>query len=165
MKKLLEIRANGTLRPGAWSHAEDEALVKLIQEKKDRWGEIAAVINLSMHNGIKLRSGKQCKERWNNHLNPEINRGPWTRIEDISLLEKYKRYGNKWSQIAKKVDRRTESSVKNRIKSLLNRESQLVDGKDGESVIDALIMKFRMEVSSESNGEDGLAVSPASGSN
>jgi hypothetical protein len=122
MKKLLEIRANGTLRPGVWSAEEDEELQKLITEKSSRWGEIAATINLTMHNGIKLRSGKQCKERWNNHLNPEINRGPWTRIEDILLLEKYKRYGNKWSQIAKKVERRTESNIKNRIKSLLNRE-------------------------------------------
>jgi hypothetical protein len=127
MKKLLEIRANGTLRPGVWSHREDEALQKLIIDKDHRWGEIAATLNLTMHNGVKLRSGKQCKERWNNHINPEINRGPWTRLEDILLLEKYRRYGNKWSKIAKKVERRTEGSVKNRIKSLLNHEAQFVD--------------------------------------
>lgn len=122
MKKLLEIRANGTLRPGVWSNPEDEELKKLIAQKPGQWGEIAATLNLSMHNGIKLRSGKQCKERWNNHLNPAINRGPWTKAEDIHLLEKYKRYGNKWSQIAKKIEGRTESNIKNRIKSLLNRE-------------------------------------------
>jgi hypothetical protein len=33
MKKLLEIQANGTLRPGVWSDTEDEELKNLIVEK------------------------------------------------------------------------------------------------------------------------------------
>jgi hypothetical protein len=86
MKKLLEIKANGTLRPGVWSAAEDEELKAQIEGKGMRWGEIASHLNLKVHNGVKLRTGKQCKERWNNHLNPAINRSAWTKVEDIGLL-------------------------------------------------------------------------------
>lgn len=33
------------------------------------------------------RRGKQCRERWNNYLDPEINRGEWTDEEDYKLLQ------------------------------------------------------------------------------
>jgi myb proto-oncogene protein len=33
------------------------------------------------------RIGKQCRERWHNHLNPDIRRDDWTVEEDRQLLE------------------------------------------------------------------------------
>ena len=36
---------------------------------------------------LKGRIGKQCRERWHNHLNPEIKKTAWTE-EEVSLLSK-----------------------------------------------------------------------------
>ena len=87
-------------------------------------GKVANVLNKEIHTGLKVRTGKQCKERWNNYLNPEVNRGPWTDREDVLALENYKIHGNKWSIISKSMKNRTESVVKNKIKSLLNKVKQ-----------------------------------------
>ncbi|CAG9335342.1 unnamed protein product [Blepharisma stoltei] len=124
MAKINEIQVSGTLRPGIWSEKEDEKLIELVESAVKKWGNIANIINNTIHKGLKIRTGKHCKERWNNHLNPEIKRGSWTDKEDSQLLELHKELGNKWSTIAKQVGNRTECSVKNRIKSLLNKKRQ-----------------------------------------
>ncbi|CAG9323021.1 unnamed protein product [Blepharisma stoltei] len=124
MAKINEIQTSGTLRPGIWSEKEDAKLIELVESSITKWGNIANLINNEIHKGLKIRTGKHCKERWNNHLNPEIRRGNWTDEEDVRLLELHKELGNKWSNIAKQVGGRTECSVKNRIKSLLNKKRQ-----------------------------------------
>lgn len=124
MIKVNEINQSGTLRPGIWSVQEDELLVKLINKGGEKWGHISNILNRDIHNNLKIRSGKQCKERWNNYLNPGVNRGPWQNYEDAEILKHFRQHGKKWSVIAKLVERRTESAVKNRIKSLLNKIKQ-----------------------------------------
>jgi hypothetical protein len=39
--------------------------------------------------------------RWHNHLNPDINRTPWTKGEEAILIKAHGAYGNKWAEIAK----------------------------------------------------------------
>ncbi|XP_022897794.1 transcription factor MYB3R-2-like, partial [Olea europaea var. sylvestris] len=58
--------------------------------------------------------GKQCRDRWNNHLNPEINKGAWTKEEDEVLISAHAVYGNKWAEMAKLLPGRLENSIKNR---------------------------------------------------
>ena len=43
------------------------------------------------------RIGKQCRERWHNHLNPDIKRGKWTEEEDDLIVKAHLDYGNKWA--------------------------------------------------------------------
>jgi hypothetical protein len=124
MLKITEIHNSGTLRPGIWAASEDQLLTDLLHKGKERWGQIARIINKEVHSNLKVRSGKQCKERWNNYLNPSINRNPWTAQEDSDLLRLYREHGQKWSVIAKFIKNRTEGAVKNRIKSLINRIQQ-----------------------------------------
>lgn len=73
-----------------------------------------------------MRKGKHCRERWHNHLNPDLNsnkylEGEWSYDEDIKLLNLKQNIGNKWSVIAKELPGRTENGVKNRWNSLIKK--------------------------------------------
>lgn len=67
------------------------------------------------------RSGKQCRERWLNNLNPDIKKSNWTDDEDELIFALYKKYGSAWSKIAKHFEGRTENSIKNRFYSTIRR--------------------------------------------
>jgi hypothetical protein len=60
------------------------------------------------------RTPKQCRERWHNHLDPSIHKGPWSAEEDLILAEKQAVLGNKWAGIARFLPGRTDTLVKNR---------------------------------------------------
>ena len=47
---------------------------------------------------IKLgRIGKQCRERWHNHLNPAIKKEDWNEYEEWLLFLAHKALGNRWA--------------------------------------------------------------------
>ena len=50
---------------------------------------------------IANRSGKQCRERWHNHLDPAIKKSPINGEEERIIFDAHKIYGNKWADIAK----------------------------------------------------------------
>lgn len=58
-----------------------------------RWSLIA------MH--LPGRVGKQCRERWHNHLNPSVRKDAWTAEEDYVIFECHKNVGNQWAEISK----------------------------------------------------------------
>jgi hypothetical protein len=41
------------------------------------------------------RIGKQCRERWFNHLDPSIKKGDWATDEDIIIYEAQRHFGNR----------------------------------------------------------------------
>ena len=87
-----------SLRPdvtkGPWTEEEDVKVVELVRKHgAKRWSLIASQ--------LPGRIGKQCRERWHNHLNPEISKEAWKREEDLRLLECHVSMGNKWAEIAK----------------------------------------------------------------
>ena len=47
------------------------------------------------------RLGKQARERWYNHLDPGLNKGPWTEAEDTLIMGMQADMGNRWCEIAK----------------------------------------------------------------
>ncbi|OHT12424.1 Myb-like DNA-binding domain containing protein [Tritrichomonas foetus] len=93
-----------------FSAQEDDLLRKLvIQEGAHRWNKIA----LKMEG----RTAKQCRDRFQNYLNPALSNDPWTVEEDQLLFQKINEFGKKWKLISKYFPRRSHNNVKNRYNS------------------------------------------------
>jgi len=45
------------------------------------------------------RTGKQCRERWHNHLSEGIKKGDWTEEEDKIITTMRLAIGNQWSKV------------------------------------------------------------------
>jgi hypothetical protein len=102
-----------------WKNEEDKVLMQIILERGAKhWSSVAKEHNLRFHSGKPIRKGKNCRERWFNHLNPDLQKGQWSAEEDELVLQKHMEIGNKWSEIAKLLPGRTENQVKNRFYSL-----------------------------------------------
>ena len=77
--------------------------------------------------GIKKRSAKQCRERWHNHLDPNIRKDPIDEEEERRIFDLHKVYGNKWAQISNELAGRTDNSIKNHFYSTLRRQLRKIN--------------------------------------
>ena len=107
-------------RRAPWNKKEDEAIIELVNKYgTSNWTIIANEMALMYKS--KHRNGKQCRERWHNHLDPIVNKDNWTEEEENILFNKHLEYGNKWSDISKYLPGRTDNSIKNHFYSKLRK--------------------------------------------
>lgn len=83
---------------------------RLVEEHgQGNWSIIARQLNAVLGKGADSgRIGKQCRERFNHHLRPDIRKDAWTDDEEALLVAAHLRFGNRWSDIAKVIQGRTE---------------------------------------------------------
>lgn len=100
-----------------FSKEEDEMITKLVSKLGDKnWRLISSL--------VPGKNQRQCRDRYKNYLAPNLIRSQWTQEEDDLLLEKYKIYGSKWSQIHQFLPNRTSNDIKNRYNYTLSKKAK-----------------------------------------
>lgn len=109
--------------PKAWTKAEDEHLLDLVLQMKHplKWSIIATSMSeFSAASGSQTpeRTGKQCRERYVNHLNPRLKHSEFTPLEDATIWRLYATIGSQWAKMSKVIPGRTDNNLKNRFHNL-----------------------------------------------
>ncbi|KAG1753764.1 uncharacterized protein EDB91DRAFT_1215164 [Suillus paluster] len=100
------------LKHKAWSDEEDSRLRLAVQAHGTSWVDVASF--------VPGRHNDQCRDRWNDILNPTVTKGKWTEEEDRDLLAVVQRIGiSSWKEISNQLGNgRTDSMCRNRYNTL-----------------------------------------------
>jgi len=107
--------------PKAWTKEEDSLLLSIVQSMRIpmKWSLVAQ--------NLPERTGKQCRERYVNHLNPRLKVTDWSPTEDATIFHLYNTIGSHWAKMSKIIPGRTDNGIKNRFHNLrrqLEREDE-----------------------------------------
>jgi hypothetical protein len=95
-----------------FSPEQDQRIRELVgDERFPDWAAIAEE--------IEGKNARQCRERYQHYLAPQVCGQPWTSEEDERLRELHATFGNDWARIAAQMPGRTNTGVKNRFNGQL----------------------------------------------
>ncbi|KAI1372096.1 Homeodomain-like protein [Hypoxylon crocopeplum] len=116
------MQKNTGFNTGTWSPEEDERLRNAIVRHGTRWVLVAA--------DVSTRNGDQCAKRWKENLNPDLDRSPWSPIEDKLLLHLVDVYGRNWKLLTNNfLEARAPLALKNRHSLLMRRMKRQANSK------------------------------------
>jgi hypothetical protein len=93
---------------------EDALLIKAVRARgPSDWTLIATL--------VPGRNARQCRERWNNYVNPDLTHATWTEADDRLLLQKFAEFGSKWHLISGFFTGRGKNAIRNRFLTLERR--------------------------------------------
>jgi hypothetical protein len=123
---------------------EDMLLLNYVEQYGEEWNLIASLmIN---------RNPRQIRERYRFYLDPSISKTPWTREEDLNLIQLIHQYGTRWKKIAESFDGRNEVNVKNRWNYYLSKHCSDIKATNeielfsmDEQDNDSIISKFNLQ--------------------
>ena len=94
------------LSRGPWTAEEDEQLRQAVDAFGKAWVEVSQY--------VAGRNSEQCRDRYQEYLNPTLTRGKWTSEEDAALLQAVQQVGEgKWREVSKILNNgRTDNMVK-----------------------------------------------------
>ncbi|WKA06522.1 hypothetical protein VitviT2T_024418 [Vitis vinifera] len=98
------------MRRDRWSPVEDGKLSRYIERNG---GEPSSWENVPRDAELSLRTAKSCKLRWNTKLRKDINENPLSAEEKATIIRFQKQHGNKWEEVARLLQGRTATMIKN----------------------------------------------------
>jgi hypothetical protein len=80
--------------PKVWTKEEDQLLLNMVQSMRMpmKWSIVAQQ--------MQDRTGKQCRERYVNHLNPRLKVADWNPVEDATIFHLYNTAGSHWAKMS-----------------------------------------------------------------
>ena len=94
-----------TLKRGPWTPDEDEQLRRATAVFGNSWIDVAAY--------VEGRNNEQCRDRYQEYLNPSLTKGKWSADEDAALLRAVEQIGEgKWKEVSRVLNiGRTDNMV------------------------------------------------------
>lgn len=114
---LATMKSQNKIIKSKFTPEEDKKLISLVENAKDvDWSYIASQ--------LPNRNSRQCRERWQNYLNPELKNQTWTEEEDQLILDRYNEMGPHWNAIGRTFVGRSGNSVRNRYLVLMRHQQK-----------------------------------------
>jgi len=142
MQKWQELSSPPVIKgKGSWTPEEDSILRDKRIKFGRKWAKIASY--------LPGRQGKQCRERYVNHLDPNLKKGEWTDDEEAILIALHEHHGNRWANIAKQLPGRSDNDIKNHWYSTIQRKFQQ-HGQDVRTSNDCYIIICQISINLKS---------------
>ncbi|OBZ76938.1 snRNA-activating protein complex subunit 4 [Grifola frondosa] len=107
-----------SIKRGAWTEDEDARLRQAVAVFGNSWVDIATF--------VPGRNNEQCRDRYQEYLNPTVTKGKWTPDQDQALLHAVEQVGeSKWKEVSQLLNiGRTDNMCRVRYVLLMKRKQK-----------------------------------------